>query len=342
MVASLKNSSASNYGDIPLLRWVQPEDRGVPFALVRQPVGTLLNSSFEQLADTPGVGLRKLAMLIELLERVRESSCDGSTLAMNSNRHPTMTSKQKTSSLSKRSQWLKDVAAIRRAGLEDVPLGRLAPSLIAIPRSLWETPLSRFTALEYESLFSIPYFGPRRIESVISIVGDTAHIAGQARGSDPLDELVLTPQIQKAQCYLGSWIQSGKKLIYEAVVRELVGTLMEQLAVDNGRRAVVVACHLLNVPLEREYATNGIDVCGIEEMSRPRISQIKNDIYEIFKIRWPQRKDLLDAAIAKAIDLKVDSRIVSLFWGLRELLIGKATMLPFAGAWMSRTAVPPL
>jgi len=58
--------------DRPVAYWALPNDRRLPLALIDRGVRELLTTPFESLYDTPGVGPKKLASLVGLLERVTQ------------------------------------------------------------------------------------------------------------------------------------------------------------------------------------------------------------------------------------------------------------------------------
>lgn len=339
-VAASLPSFSGEIAEAPLVRWVRPGDRGLPLSLVRRPLGELVKMSFEQLSEVPGVGPRKLAMLLTLFERVRDALSENSVPQDDMTRVFADHRTDFTPAFAKYEQWSKDVHAIRTAGWDEVPLGRAAPSLASLPRSLWAAPLGQFTRLKYEELFSIPYFGPRRIDSVVGIVCDVAHVARSTSVRSSPDELIFSPSVKHADLSIRTWLADGDQLRYAAVVRELVGPVMDQLVVDNGKRAVAVARRMFGVFQEDGSGSTTDDGGGDAELSRPRISQIKNNVYEIFSIRWPQRKEVLDALIRKCVDRKDDAGITSLVLSVRELLVGKAaSTATVSGHWLQRSSM---
>ena len=58
----------------PLAYWALPNDRRLPLAFLGRTVGDLLETPFEELSATPGVGQKKITSLVKLLHRATQES----------------------------------------------------------------------------------------------------------------------------------------------------------------------------------------------------------------------------------------------------------------------------
>ena len=70
-----KTLLSPNYTDRlekPLAYWVLPNDRRLPLAFLPRPLQDLLETPFEDLSATPGVGQKKISSLVKLLHRATE------------------------------------------------------------------------------------------------------------------------------------------------------------------------------------------------------------------------------------------------------------------------------
>src|SRR5438093_2350080 len=65
----LKDSVVAQPGALPLAYWALPTDRRLPKALLGLSLRDIVGTPFAKLRATPGIGAKKLATLIELLER---------------------------------------------------------------------------------------------------------------------------------------------------------------------------------------------------------------------------------------------------------------------------------
>ena len=53
----------------PLAYWALPNDRRLPLAFLNRSIGELVNTPFEELSATPGIGQKKISSLVKLLMR---------------------------------------------------------------------------------------------------------------------------------------------------------------------------------------------------------------------------------------------------------------------------------
>src|SRR5262245_18052683 len=67
--------------DLPLAYWAVPKDRRLPRALLGYSLRRIVETPFAKLRATPGIGIKKLATLVELLERALETSGPGQAAA---------------------------------------------------------------------------------------------------------------------------------------------------------------------------------------------------------------------------------------------------------------------
>ena len=58
-------------------RWVRPNDRSLPMAFLGRTLDELVRTPFHKLQQTRGVGPKKIACLIELLERAAGVEVEG-------------------------------------------------------------------------------------------------------------------------------------------------------------------------------------------------------------------------------------------------------------------------
>ena len=66
----LRGESYVEHLDKPLAYWALPTDRRLPLAFLSRVLRELLDATFEELAQTPGVGQKKMKSFVKLLARV--------------------------------------------------------------------------------------------------------------------------------------------------------------------------------------------------------------------------------------------------------------------------------
>jgi hypothetical protein len=282
----------------PLSLWANNSDRGIPVDLVRKNVSELLELSFDELIDAPGVGVTKLTKLMELLGRVRngEPHAVGEWSPATTRWNPAAAPRAADSPAA---QWSADVQTLRQSGLESLPLGRLAESLLELPRTLWRAPLGQFTSLSFDALQALPYFGARRVRTLVRIVGDAARLA-RAAGSNAMTW--QTRSIQAAEAWIkGQFSQPSTDAAPSVgdVRSGLVEFLSTQLEIDLGRPILAVLEHLVAQASAAAGRRRKV-AAGVAALSRPRLHQMKEDIRHVLEIRWPEGAGLMEA-LAKSV-----------------------------------------
>lgn len=285
--------------DTTLSHWVEASDRGLPHDLIRKSVGELLEADFDALAAAPGVGVAKLTKLMEVLDRVRttEPHAAHDPTAVAARGRPAATLRDPTSP---NSQWTADCQTVKKSRLETLPLGRLAPSLADLPRTLWSVPLGRFTSLSFEELQGLPYFGTRRAQLVAQLVHNAAEMSHAAE----LNGAVVVRQtisMQAVESWINAQLARSRKTISPTPAElsaDLITPIATQLKKDLGELAAAVfESTLVSRKRTGRRKSNPITE-SVATLSRPRLHQIKEDIRHALAVRRPDLGGLLDSLAA--------------------------------------------
>lgn len=289
--------TARNRLEMPLSYWVWSEDRGVPLPLVRRTVGDLLEAEFDSLTRVPGVGVTKLAKLMDLLERVRAG--DPQTAEATAARAALRTHSAPPEAKRRAAQWAVDCRTILEAGLADRTLGLLVDSLGRLSRSLWDAPLGQFMQQTYDSLQSIPYFGKRRVETVVGLVNQTAERARAATRDLTIVDWHPS-RIQAMETWLRDQLDlpvSARRPPLDELRQGLVSPLIEQLEIDLGPRAATIAGYDWSLTVHRLQPVRASRrpraPAEIAAISRPRLFQLREELRRACAVRWPHGERLL-------------------------------------------------
>ncbi|MBX7073146.1 MAG: hypothetical protein K1X71_08350 [Pirellulales bacterium] len=278
----------------PLAYWTLPHDRRLPLAFMSRNLHELLNTPFDALIATPGVGQKKMVALVHLLERA-ESNLDGESgtypidealAALDSELSADSTVEAGfAADRVSESAWSLWRDSVKRYHLEEETLGRFAPSLERLPRVLWHTTLNAYCDLSLGEIRGLKTHGEKRVAAVLEVfhelyallsgLGTMSHLAirlqprlaGQVENwllaalerSEPpcpaeLDRQLLTPLAAQVRGDLG----------------ELVGDLVDDRLGLSGHEASV-----------REKAA----ALGL---TRARLYQLLADAAEVIAVRWPE------------------------------------------------------
>lgn len=228
--------------DEVLGRWVRPSDRSLPLAFLGRTLRDLLRTPFQQLKETRGVGPKKIACMIELLERAAgtKSVAAGRAVvqtALELHRTEPVTVLSDASPIDASptdaiwDQWREAVVA---HGLTAQPLGRLVASLADLPRPMWHTTLGTYAGLTLEELGRLNTHGQRRLSAIFEIFSNLYELLGGQRSSGHLCVGVEPKFVRQLEDWIHQWSGSQQPLDAEEVERGFVAPLVVQLRIDGG------------------------------------------------------------------------------------------------------------
>jgi hypothetical protein len=223
-----------------LASWVRPTDRSLPLAFLGRTLNDVLSTPFEQLERTRGVGSKKLACLIDLLERA--AGYESNTVESADVRSPSSGQEPTTEAI-----WDQWRAAVMAHGLGSITLGRLVGSLHELPRSMWNTPLANYGGLTLRELNQLHRHGERRLSTVLKIFHDLYELLGEK----PRDGHLCLAVESKTVCQLNTWTKHWLERVQspdqEAVRLGFMGPIIEQLRIDANESLAEIAITITGV-----------------------------------------------------------------------------------------------
>lgn len=291
--------------DRPLAYWALPGDRRLPLAFLGRTVGELLNTPFETLCATPGIGQKKIQSLIKLLTRATkdvgvnpdrtaspelELSKGGegkrnNPLPAENGKIPVFDPDMVSEALWK--QWRETVLHYH---LEREKLGRLAPSLQHLPTVIWHTPLVFYAERSLEEIRSLKTHGEKRVRVVLEVF----FVVNKMLRGVTLHEglaLRLAPQFVADLEYwiVGAVCQDER--VAPAEVREQVAhPLLEQVRIDAGPTIYDLALGRLGMGKGLQNVRAQARRLGV---TRARVYQLLDECAKILAVRWPEGRSAL-------------------------------------------------
>ncbi|HVW36207.1 MAG TPA: hypothetical protein VHB99_02840 [Pirellulales bacterium] len=286
--------------DKPLAFWALPNDRHLPLALIGRNLNELLAAPFEELYGTPGIGPKKIATLLNLLQRASQPLPPGAIVALVDDPPETEAvavenGRQRTAepvdvkNVSE-ALWITWRDAVGDYGLGGETLGRFSPSLDRLPRVLWMTPLETYLRLSLTDIRSLKTHGEKRVRAVLEVFGGLHQIISHL-GVHPSLAVRIAP---RAVTGIESWISSALLRPSPPPVDEmrekLTSPLVEQLRVDGGEQiASLVESRLRSSAFNVQQAARRLG------MTRARIYEMLGDVPTMIAVRWPEGKLLFSA-----------------------------------------------
>lgn len=277
----------------PLAVWVRPNDRSLPLAFMGRTLKQLLDTPFEELYATPGVGQKKIGRLVDLLHRAAAADAC-------SNRQPLpvqWASEESPQDLRKNltvgatdsndlvteALWDQWRSAVVQFGLERETLGRFARSLQDLPRALWTTMLGSYTDVSLSGIHKLPTHGQKRVSAVLDVFQALHGIVAPTEAPQHLSVSVLPRLVLQ----LDGWFVAAKhddiEITRESLVEGLLEPLFEQLHTDGGHELPRAARWELGL---------GRDSTVPHRLQKATAYQRKK-IAAVLAVRWPEGKELL-------------------------------------------------
>ena len=321
----------ASHREQPLAYWAIPTDRRLPIAFMGRTLGELLDTPFKTLAATPGIGEKKIRVYLELLDRVLRTDeselpnadllWDESDRSVLSNRSSNDSFRQNLSHESpplltefagaptacdqtennpkknfdpasvSELVWKRWQASIQRHGLENEPMGRLAPSLQDMTRGIWRIPMGEYAEITLEDLREKKTHGEKRIRAILEIFYTTHELLHAAQTHEHLSIRIMPVRIDRAENWINRTMRNQSNPSQQDVYKNFIAPLREQLAIDASDQLIRLADDRLGlngpiVSVRRLAREMGL--------TRARVYQLLNEIADIIAVRWPLGQNQAD------------------------------------------------
>ncbi|MCA9118603.1 MAG: hypothetical protein H6822_03970 [Planctomycetaceae bacterium] len=304
--------------DLPVAHWAVGSDRRLPYGLLDRTVRQISTASYESLLATPGVGRKKFASLLMLLQRALESSEVPTGGAAN----PPIESiefQQDAFAPESVSQviWAEWQETVQRHRLESEPLGRLAPSLQMLPTVIWSKPLGDYLRFTIDELRSLKTHGDKRVTAVLQVF----HLVHSLLGNSNRSSRVLAQLTPAFVPPVEQWIYgvlSNEHLPSPQDLRQnLLLPLLNQIERDAGETVHRLAAGRLGV----EAFPEGVRDQSLElGVTRARIYQLLETCGDVMQVRWPAGRWMFKLLIQRVQMHSSQPELIEMLESLQWLL----------------------
>lgn len=270
-------------------------DRHLPLALIQRSIRELINTPLEQLQSVPGIGPKKLEILINLLGRAVEfapasaSSPEASACASPAAGQAPVSADQYSEAA-----WEQCRATIRRHRLEREALGRFAESLQRLPRTLWMT---RFEAYLDHTLAEIrerKNHGEKRVAAILEICAKLHQLLLRVDDQPHLSVHLQPRFATNLEHWLAFRLEQAELPTVDEIEAFFIAPLLGQLDVDGGELHVQLLRDRLNP--KRRRLGNAARQLGL---ARGRAYELLAETQMIFEVRWPDGRSLAGQLVDK-------------------------------------------
>lgn len=309
----------------PLAYWALPNDRRLPLAFLGRTIKDLLATPFEELSATPGIGQKKISSLVKLLSRATKDHPPAvpfgltdlndakKTAAAEKSRRPGMPFDPSIVSEALWSQWQQTVIE-RNLGGEK--LGRLAPTLQALPTVIWHIPLEQYVNHTVAEIRQLKTHGEKRVRVVLEVF----YIVHEMLSGCGSEEHLALRIVPKFILPIENWI--AKRLDRSEVpspdeVRDCLAVpLLNQVHVDAGSTIYELSAGRLGIGGPAQSVRQQAKRMGV---TRARVYQLLEDCSRIMEVRWPEGQQLFAQLEAKFQADATSRDDLRLFRATREL-----------------------
>ena len=286
--------------DKPLSYWVLPTDRRLPIAFLDEPLKDLLAQPLEDLMSTAGVGQKKILGFFDLLKRAAKATSPDAPFGLATSDNKKRVKKPAAAgfdaSVVSEALWTTWCDTVRRYGFGPEKLGRLAPSLQALPTVIWHTPLEEYVDRSLAAIRRLKTHGEKRVHAILEVFCTVHEAVSTATLQENVD-IVIEPRFipPMTRWLLDAHAQQELPPV-DQLHENVVEPLINQISIDLGKEVANLAASRLsldvNAPTVKQYADK-------LQVTRARVYQLLEDCGKVMEVRWPEGRFLLTPLASK-------------------------------------------
>ncbi len=315
-----------------LAYWALPNDRRLPLAILGRSIGELLGTPFDKLALTKGIGVKKMSTMIKLLHRVTKDEppevpfgLPGLAVTNNSERSRSNGSNgfEKSSKIIdfdpdfvSEALWSKWRETVKRHNIGREQLGRLAPSLNALPTVIWETPLHFYLDNTLDEIRLLRTHGEKRVHAVLEVFFRINEFLAESSPQEHLSVELEPRFIPPLRAWMTEVVHCDKPPTFKEIKKEVALPLLNQIRIDLGEKVHKLAEGRLGI---RSAPQSVRQLSEDSDVSRTRIYQQLEDCGKAMVVRWPDGRSLMDDVAKCLAERETEPAAVQLFDLTRDL-----------------------
>jgi hypothetical protein len=274
--------------DKPLAYWAIATDRRLPLAFMGRSLRQLLDTPFDELFSTAGIGQKKIRTFLMLLNRAAQPKPLGALAADEEDIPDAAGSvdKEQTDvvdpSIVSEALWVRWRASVRNHGLDQEPLGRFAATLVDMPRVIWHRPLGGYTELTLAEIRSLRTHGEKRVSAVLDVFGNLHRVLVNLHPDSRLAVQIAPRFLVPIETWVLRWLTNVGVPNKQEIRDCFVSPLIEQIKVDAGPLIARLAEGRLDS--QSGSVRKAAHKLGL---TRARIYQLLSEVAEVTTLRWP-------------------------------------------------------
>lgn len=308
----------------PLAYWALPNDRRLPLAFLGRTVRNLLDTPFNELSATAGIGQKKISTLVKLLHRATKAEPPAvpfglSDLASEAEKEVVqgqIDSKAFDPAFVSEALWAQWRDTVRKNGVGQEKLGRLAPTLQSLPTVIWHTSLDAYLNYSVSEIRQLKTHGEKRVRVVLEVFYVVHEMLSNASKQSHLDIRLVPKFIAPIDEWISDIAERGQVPSADALRDMLVIPILKQIEVDAGPTVHALVTDRLGVTGDPQNVRTQARRLGV---TRARIYQLLDDCSKVMRVRWPEGEGQLANLAKMFAEASTGSGDLRLFNVSREL-----------------------
>jgi hypothetical protein len=276
--------------DKALSYWVLPTDRRLPIAFLDRHLRDLLAQPLDELMATPGVGQKKIIGFFDLLKRASKAASPDAPFGLSHDSSKRTKSAPVASgifdaSVVSESLWSQWCETVNRYGLGPEKLGRLAPTLQALPTVIWHSRLEEYADRSLADIRSLKTHGEKRVNAILEVFCTVHEALSTATLQENVDVVIMPRFIPPLTRWLLETVAQVDLPAVDILHQRVVRPMVHQIKIDLGDQVAGLAAARLcldeNAPSVKQQA----ETIGV---TRARVYQLLEDCAKAMEVRWPE------------------------------------------------------
>jgi len=306
--------------DKALSYWVLPTDRRLPIAFLDRPLRDLLTRPLDELMSTPGVGHKKILGFFDLLKRAAKVASPDAPFGLNGNDTAKRAPKAAEpcgfdASVVSELLWSSWCETATRYGMGPEKLGRLAPSLQALPTVIWHSRLEEYSDRSLAEIRSLKTHGEKRVQAILEVFCTIHEALATATLQENVDVILVPRFVSPLNRWLLERIGQDNLPSVDEVQQHVVRPMINQIRIDLGDQIATLAAARLSLDENAPSVKQQADAIGV---TRARVYQLLEDCAKVMEVRWPEGRWLL-TPLATRFGGDADPETIGLIHGIMDL-----------------------
>jgi hypothetical protein len=183
------------------------------------------------------------------------------------------------------SLWTQWCETVNRYGIGPEKLGRLAPSLQALPTVIWHSRLEEYADRSLADIRSLKTHGEKRVHAILEVFCTVHEALATATLQENIDVVLLPRFIPPLTRWLMEIVAQPDLPPADELHNRIVRPMINQIKIDLGDQVAGLAAARLcldeNAPSVKQQA----EAIGV---TRARIYQLLEDCGKVMDVRWPE------------------------------------------------------